>query len=332
MEDNYDAEIYVDGSYDVHSKSYAYGMTVEDKNGMHYFKKAFPADDKSSMRNVAGEIAGAQAGMQYALDNGYKNIHMLYDYVGIESWCTGSWKAKNPATQAYKQFYDKAAEDLHIDFEHVKGHSGVENNEICDALAKSALNLSDTAARKAKYADILKQAVPYESEISQDSMIGHVADYNVKVDFNDVRQVTIERENSFGLQSDSFWANAQKNAIMQFSNTSEGRIMRELSIYDAMNVIKSRFDEARINHDESIDVSVMTRDNFIRAYKLSDIQRFYDAADKSKAVKVSSNDTETYIGDEMQLKKQRFSATITDSSMKIDDGKERDSNECSEYQ
>ena len=99
--DGYDAVIFVDGSYDAPSGRYAYGMQIEDREGMHYYKKAFEKDNNSSMRNVAGEIAGAKAAMQYCLDHDYKNVHLMYDYLGIESWCTGAWKAKDERTQSY---------------------------------------------------------------------------------------------------------------------------------------------------------------------------------------------------------------------------------------
>lgn len=175
MSSNYDAEIYVDGSYNINTKQYAYGMVIIDPKGAHYFNKAFPEDSKSSMRNVAGELAGAQAGIQYALDNNLKNINMIYDYAGIEAWCNGSWRAKNQHTQSYKQFYDEASKKISIEFTHVKGHTGVEGNEICDSLAKSALNLPDTAEKRKKYKHILESAKPYVSPKSYQSKCAKLA-------------------------------------------------------------------------------------------------------------------------------------------------------------
>lgn len=185
MDSKYDAEIFVDGSYNVKNKSYAYGMVIADSKGLHYFSRAFPKDDKASMRNVAGEIAGAQAGMQYALDNNLKNVNIIYDYAGIEAWCNGSWRAKNCHTQQYKQFFDKVSERLNIDFTHVKGHSGVEGNEICDALAKAALGLPDTAERRKQYKTALERAGPYisneERQIKQAMLSATTAGMNQEV-------------------------------------------------------------------------------------------------------------------------------------------------------
>ena len=125
-DERFDAIIYVDGSYNQDTEQYAYGMMIEDKSGVHYFGKAYPKDNMSSMRNVAGEIAGAKTAIQYCLDNDLKNVQLNYDYVGIEKWCNGEWKAKNPATKAYQDFYNNASEHVNIHFNHTPGHQGIE--------------------------------------------------------------------------------------------------------------------------------------------------------------------------------------------------------------
>lgn len=191
---DYDAIIYVDGSYrpsdleggtDAGSKegAYAYGMKVIDRTGTHYFARAFEPDKNSSMRNVAGEVNGATAAIHYAVDHNYSKIHLLYDYNGIEAWCkptqvynkqgqpvmnaNGSPKIQNrwsrnlPATQAYAELYDNVKDKLHIDFEHVYGHTGVDGNEVCDALAKSVLHISDSKLKT--YAKEIESAKPYIS-------------------------------------------------------------------------------------------------------------------------------------------------------------------------
>ena len=189
---DYDAVIYVDGSYrpadleggtDVGSKqgAYAYGMKVTDRTGTHYFAKAFAPDDNSSMRNVAGEVNGATAAIHYAIDHNYSKIHLLYDYNGIEAWCKptqvrnkqgeavmnpdGSpkmqkrWTRNLDATKEYANLYDNVKDELQIDFEHVYGHTGVDGNEVCDALAKSVLHISDSKLKT--YAKEIESAKPY---------------------------------------------------------------------------------------------------------------------------------------------------------------------------
>ena len=69
----------------------------------------------AQMRNVAGEIKGSEAAMQYALDHRIPSIIIYHDYQGIASWCNGDWKANKPGTIAYRDFYQKAKETLNFE-------------------------------------------------------------------------------------------------------------------------------------------------------------------------------------------------------------------------
>jgi ribonuclease HI len=132
----------VDGSYDVSSGCFSYGMVFFHEGKEEHFCKKFEQSDLASMRNVAGEIKGAEAAMQYCLDHGITSVTIYHDYTGIACWCTGEWKAKQPGTQAYAAFYREASRSVEIHFAKVKGHSGDTYNEIADQLAKSALGIA----------------------------------------------------------------------------------------------------------------------------------------------------------------------------------------------
>ena len=138
-----EVKVYVDGSYDVRTGDYSYGMVVLLSDGTTYQTyRAFSHDNEaSSMRNVTGEIEGAKAAIDYAILHGYKSLAIYYDYEGIERWCTGEWHCNKKATKQSKEFYDKAIKSLVIHFIKVKGHSGNRYNEIADKLAKAALGL-----------------------------------------------------------------------------------------------------------------------------------------------------------------------------------------------
>ena len=142
-EQEVELKIYVDGSYDVRTGDYSYGMVVLLSDGTTYQTyRVFSHDNEaSSMRNVTGEIEGAKAAIDYAISHGYKSLAIYYDYEGIEKWCTGEWRCNKEATKQYKEFYDKAIKSLVIHFIKVKGHSGDRYNEIADKLAKAALGL-----------------------------------------------------------------------------------------------------------------------------------------------------------------------------------------------
>ena len=93
------------------------------------------------MHNVAGEIKGAEAAMQDAIDHGIPKIAIYHDYEGIAKWCLGLWKTNKEGTKAYKAFYEEAKKKIAIRFVKVTGHSGDTYNEMADRLAREALGL-----------------------------------------------------------------------------------------------------------------------------------------------------------------------------------------------
>lgn len=133
---------YVDGSFNVKTGEYAYGAVMLENGEISTYSAKFSDAEMADMRNVAGEIKGAEFVMRLCIEKGIKRIRIVYDYVGIEAWATGAWKANKPGTQAYKRYYDSIKSELFVDFEKVKGHSGDKYNDIADSLAKSALGIS----------------------------------------------------------------------------------------------------------------------------------------------------------------------------------------------
>ncbi len=133
--------IYVDGSFHSATKEFSYGMVVLLEDKEETYAEKFDDEQLAAMHNVAGEIKGAQAAMQYAMDHGIQKIAIYHDYEGIAKWCSGEWKANKEGTKAYKAFYEKACDMVNIQFVKVTGHSGNKYNEMADGLAKQALGI-----------------------------------------------------------------------------------------------------------------------------------------------------------------------------------------------
>jgi ribonuclease HI len=132
---------YVDGSYNIKTKQFAYGVVIFHDGEELTFSESFSDPELATMRNVAGEIKGAEKAMQYCLDNNISSLEIYYDYEGIEKWCTGAWKTNKSGTIAYKQFFDEASKSVRILFNKVKGHSGDKYNDMADRLAKDAIGI-----------------------------------------------------------------------------------------------------------------------------------------------------------------------------------------------
>ena len=107
------ATAYVDGSYNIATKEFGYGVVMFHNGEELHMSKSFSDAEMASMRNVAGEIFGSMAAMEYAVNHGITNLSIYYDYNKI--------KAK-----------------VNVQFEKVKGHSGDKYNDMADMLAKKA--------------------------------------------------------------------------------------------------------------------------------------------------------------------------------------------------
>lgn len=133
---------YVDGSYDHSQLRYAYGCVLVMPEEVITLNGSGADEDYVSMRNVAGEILGSEKAVSWALEHGYREITIYYDYEGIEKWADGVWKANKPGTQRYKAFIAEKRNQMTITFKKVAAHTGVKYNEMADMLAKKALGIS----------------------------------------------------------------------------------------------------------------------------------------------------------------------------------------------
>lgn len=132
--------IYVDGSFMIDKGNYSFGL-VAVENGEVIYKDNGKGFDKEaiSLRNVSGEVLGAQKAVEFALNKGYKEVTIAYDYQGVESWAIGTWKRNNRITQNYNKFMQEKMTYINIKFKKIKGHSGDKYNDMADMLAKEAL-------------------------------------------------------------------------------------------------------------------------------------------------------------------------------------------------
>ena len=129
---------FVDGSYNIATKVYGYGGFLIHNGEKEVLQGSGNDAEMASMRNVSGEILGAMAAVERAIELKLPEVTIYYDYMGIAKWCTGEWNATKEGTIAYKKFYNKAKKHVNITFCKVKGHSGDKYNDMADALAKKA--------------------------------------------------------------------------------------------------------------------------------------------------------------------------------------------------
>lgn len=132
---------FVDGSFNKATHTYGYGGFLVTDNEKYVLQGADNDAEMATMRNVAGEIKGAEAAIKKAIELGIKELVIYYDYMGIEMWATGAWKRNKAGTIAYHDYIMSVREQIKLTFVKVKGHSGVEGNEEADKLAKQAVGI-----------------------------------------------------------------------------------------------------------------------------------------------------------------------------------------------
>ncbi len=132
---------YVDGSFKEETNEYSFGVVLLHEGNEYHFKKSFPTDELSSMRNVAGEIKGAGFIILYCLNRGIKKLTIYHDYEGVSKWYENEWKANLYGTKKYQEFAFDAKTKIDVKFVKVKSHSNDHYNDIADRLAKEALGI-----------------------------------------------------------------------------------------------------------------------------------------------------------------------------------------------
>lgn len=142
LDDNITApKAYIDGSYDNQSGCYSFGGVLIIDGKEYPYKKKFEKDEYSSLRNVAGEIQGAGFIIAYAVKKGIKELHIFYDYNGIEKWFTREWKANSKIAIEYQILADRVKDKIKVVFHKVKSHTNNHYNDMADKLAKDALGI-----------------------------------------------------------------------------------------------------------------------------------------------------------------------------------------------
>ena len=133
------AYAFTDGSYNTKTGRFGYGGFLASEGQEYVLQGASSDTELAESWNVAGEIYGSVAAIEKAKELGIGELTIYYDYMGVEMWATGQWKAKKPVSRRYKAYIDKSNVTLH--FVHVKGHSGIPGNERADKLAKEAVGV-----------------------------------------------------------------------------------------------------------------------------------------------------------------------------------------------
>ena len=111
QEQNPTVYAFVDGSYNIATKVYGYGGFLIHNGEKEVLQGSGKDAEMASMRNVSGEILGAMAAVERAIELKLPEVTIYYDYMGIEMWAEGAWKRNKQGTIAYYDYMQSVNTD-----------------------------------------------------------------------------------------------------------------------------------------------------------------------------------------------------------------------------
>jgi len=124
---------YVDGSF--LNQTVGYGSVILRGNTIIHEIRGKMDSKYDEHHQIGGELKAVIETVNWCNKNKIKDLHIYYDYKGIEMWARAKWKAKKELTQKYQAFMVKQSITFH--FHKVAAHSGNKWNEYADKLAKA---------------------------------------------------------------------------------------------------------------------------------------------------------------------------------------------------
>ncbi|GFZ31876.1 hypothetical protein CSC2_24020 [Clostridium zeae] len=215
-EDNYPLDClhaYVDGSYNVSTEEYAYGVVAVRNDVVQYIGSGVgKSNSEKNIRQIAGELEAAVKATEYALLSGEKKLVIFHDYAGICYHATGFWERKDESS---KQYYEKMNEfmnkGIEVIFVKVDSHTGDFFNELVDEKCKEQLGItSEKVVEKWLSSNkliVLNSNVKYEIEkvapkyadnilIEDESLGQDTVDIKIPDSINDILEALPENKRS----------------------------------------------------------------------------------------------------------------------------------------
>lgn len=139
--------VFVDGSFNPDTNVYGAGIAFVNADNTFADKYSISGNDPrlAKSRNIAGEVLAASTAIEYAIEKGLSELTIICDYEGIAMWGIegkDQWKRDTPVAVYYDTRLEYAKQNnLKLYFIWVRGHIGVDGNELVDRLAKDACGI-----------------------------------------------------------------------------------------------------------------------------------------------------------------------------------------------
>ena len=138
IEDELDHVIAVDGSYNDKSKTIGSGMYVRyyENNVMKEEFLYSTIHSNLEGRNIVGEVFACIKAIEIAIDKGWRQVNIVFDYLGLAFWHLNIWSCNTKLALSYKHAIKELSKKICINWLKVKSHTSIKVNDNADILAK----------------------------------------------------------------------------------------------------------------------------------------------------------------------------------------------------
>lgn len=175
---------YTDGSFDTDLNKYSYGVCIiNERLEQIDLCAAYDIKQFDGVNNIAGEVFGVLAALDWTRSFGYSKIKIYHDYEGLAKWAKGEWAAKSTIAQFYVQkINEKYAGVIEYDFVKVKGHNNNPYNNRADQLAELALKDGRKITFKGAYSFVVTNITRQDLDAILDLIIEEKPDIQKQED------------------------------------------------------------------------------------------------------------------------------------------------------
>lgn len=209
---------YVDGSYNIATERYGYGLVVVKNSIITYIENGAAEDDsQKQIRQIAGELKGAIRAVKYAAYYKQSKIVIFHDYEGICHHATGYWKRTDESSERYYNEFNKLIDTygIEVTFVKVDSHTGDFFNEVADEQAKLPIGVENNKV-----------------------VLNYLKNNKVKVLTEEVKEKLLKTAQGM---DENIEVIKEKNSINKGkeSKNSKEKVEKELDIEEIINKIKS---------------------------------------------------------------------------------------------
>ncbi len=217
--------IYVDGSYNINTKKYAYGLVAVRDNVVEYIESNAAMDTaQSNIRQIAGELEGAIKGVEYAISKKENKVVIFHDYEGVAHHATGFWERREPSSiEYYEKMNSFMNEGIEIIFVKVDSHTGDLYNELVDEKCKEQLGInSDKLVQKW----LLSNVINVTNTIVKEEIISLISEGENNIHIKDIENnnIVLEEDNKFDVIIAKYLDNKEVGIKYIYNLTENGKV------------------------------------------------------------------------------------------------------------